>query len=42
MWEVPDINNEQPINNNLQKFVDLKKKKYLNNVHWSKIRYLNN
>ncbi|PTI03143.1 hypothetical protein BU087_12255, partial [Staphylococcus warneri] len=40
MWEVPDINNEQPINNNLQKFVDLKKKKYLNNVHWSKNKIL--
>lgn len=40
MWEIPDINNEQPINNNLQKFVDLKKTKYLNNVHWSKNKIL--
>lgn len=40
MWEIPNINNEQPINNNLQKFVGLKKKKYLNNVHWSKNKIL--
>ena len=36
IWEIPDINNEQPINADLQKFVNLKKEKYLNGVHWSK------
>ncbi|MBF2756595.1 hypothetical protein [Staphylococcus sp. GDY8P57P] len=40
MWEITDVNNEQPIKNDLQKFVDLKKKKYSNNVHWSKNKIL--
>ncbi|WP_233145967.1 hypothetical protein [Staphylococcus aureus] len=42
IWDIPDINNEQSMKDDLQKFVNLKKEKYFKNVIWSEKQILKN
>ncbi|MGC9631956.1 hypothetical protein ACO2FG_11880 [Staphylococcus epidermidis] len=40
IWDIPDINNEQIIKDDLKKFVNLKKEEYLGDARWSKNKIL--
>ncbi|WP_260852836.1 hypothetical protein [Staphylococcus epidermidis] len=40
IWDIPNINNEQIIKDDLKKFVNLKKEQYLGDARWSKNKIL--
>ncbi|MDS3929984.1 hypothetical protein RJC24_11330 [Staphylococcus epidermidis] len=40
VWDIPDINNEQIIKDDLKKFVNLKKEQYLGDARWSRNKIL--